>query len=81
MQLSMTTDFVRDKGNPEPYLRRIADAGFSHVHWCHQWNTDFLYSRPEIEQIRAWLAGCGLQTLDLHASAGVEKNWASLLEH
>lgn len=81
MQLSITTDFVKETGSPEPFLRRIADAGFSHVHWCHQWWTDFFYSRPEIEQVRKWLSEYGLQLLDLHASAGVEKNWTSLIEY
>jgi len=81
MDLSITTDYAADTGSPEPYLRRIADAGFSHIHWCHHWNTDFLYSRWEIDQIRRWLRDFGLRLLDLHASAGREKNWASPREY
>jgi sugar phosphate isomerase/epimerase len=80
MDLSVSTDYVRDTGDPSPYLGGIAGAGFTHVHWCHQWNTDFLYSAQEIEQIREWLAGCGLRPLDLHGSVGPEKNWASSRE-
>ena len=79
--LSMTTDFAADRGDPSPHLRRIADAGFTHVHWCHQWNTDFLYDASEIQQIAAWLAEYGLQLLDLHGSAGVEKAWNSPHEY
>ena len=79
--LSVTTDYARDTGDPSPYLKRIADAGFSHIHWCHHWNTDFLYSRWEIEQIREWLEDYGLKLLDLHGSAGREKNWASEQEY
>ncbi|MEJ5198587.1 MAG: sugar phosphate isomerase/epimerase family protein [Anaerolineae bacterium] len=76
--LSITTDYACvDKGDPSPYLRRIADAGFTHVHWCHHWNTDFIYSRWEIEQIGRWLNEYGLKLLDLHAPVGPEKNWAS----
>ncbi len=78
---SITTDFVKDAGNPQPYLKLIADAGFSHVHWCHHWGSDFLYGQPEIRQIARWLGDYGLKLLDLHASAGVEKNWGSSLEH
>ena len=79
--LSITTDYANvDKGNPSPYLRRIADAGFTHVHWCHHWNTDFVYSRSEIEQIGRWLDEYGLELLDLHASVGPEKNWYSANE-
>lgn len=79
--LSLTTDYAQDTGDPEPYLRRIADAGFSHIHWCHQWNTDFLYSRWEVEQVAQWLADYGLRLLDLHGSAGNEKKWAAPQEY
>jgi len=79
--LSITSDFVTDKGCPGPYLKMIADEGFSHIHWCHQWNTDFLYSDCEIEQIEKWLKEYGLKLTDLHASVGPEKNWGSLIEY
>ncbi|MBL7064556.1 MAG: sugar phosphate isomerase/epimerase [Anaerolineae bacterium] len=79
--LSITTDYVKDVGCPEPYLKRIAEAGFSHVHWCHHWRTDFVYSDCEIEQIARWLQDFGLKLNDLHASAGVEKAWVSSLEY
>ena len=79
--LSMTTDYARSTGCPEPYLRRIAEAGFSHVHWCHHWDTDFMYSPCEIDRIAGWLAELHLRLLDLHASAGKEKNWGSLREY
>jgi sugar phosphate isomerase/epimerase len=79
--LSITTDYAKDTGDPSPYLRHIAEAGFSHIHWCHHWNTDFLYSRWEIEQIQKWLGEYGLQLLDLHGSAGNEKDWTSSQEY
>ena len=79
--LSITTDYKEDTGNPAPYLRRIAAAGFSHVHWCHQWNTDFIYSDSEINQIARWLQEYGLQLNDLHASEGVEKSWVAPEEY
>ncbi len=79
--LSIATDYVKDVGCPEPYLKRIAEAGFSHVHWCHHWRTDFIYSDCEIQQIAEWLEDYGLRLNDLHASAGVEKSWVSRLEY
>jgi len=79
--LSITTDYAKDTGDPSPYLKRIADAGFSCIHWCHHWNTDFVYSRWEIEQIKSWLEEYGLKLLDLHGSVGSEKNWASSQEY
>jgi len=75
--LSMTTDYACDVGSPRPYLRRIAEAGFTHVHWCHEWNTDHLYTDGQIEQIAGWLREYGLGLTDLHASAGREKAWGS----
>jgi sugar phosphate isomerase/epimerase len=79
--LSVTTDYAKDTGDPSPCLKRIADAGFSHIHWCHQWNTDFLYSKWEIEEIKKWLDEFGLKLLDLHGSSGIEKGWASPQEY
>ncbi len=75
--LSLTTDYATDKGDPSPYLRRIAEHGFTHIHWCHQWNTDFVYTEPELAQIEVWLDGFGLKLLDLHGSCGPEKNWCA----
>ena len=80
-RLSVTTDYAAGTGCPEPYLRRIAEAGYSHVHWCHQWNTDFLYDDGEIAAIAAWMRELGLGLTDLHGSAGVEKGWGSLREY
>jgi len=81
MNLSMTTDYAQSTGCSEPYLRRIAEAGFTFVHWCHQWNTDFFYSKHEVGQIAVWLHELGLDVLDLHGSSGVEKRWVSPREH
>jgi sugar phosphate isomerase/epimerase len=78
---SMTTDYVKDSGCPEPDLRRIAEAGFSHVHWCHQWCTDFVYQDAELDQIERWLADYGLRVLNIHGSMGVEKRWDSCREY
>lgn len=79
--LSVTTDYATDVGCPEPALRRIADHGFTHVHWCHHWCTDFLYDDCEIDQIAKWLSELGLGVTDLHASEGREKRWTSPREY
>lgn len=75
--LSIATDYKEDTGNPEPYLKKISQAGFTHVHWCHEWNTDHLYSEPEINQIIQWLEKYNLKILDIHASKGQKDNWVS----
>lgn len=77
MELSIATDYACDHGDPSPYLRRIADAGFTHVHWCHCWCGDHLYSAGEVTQIARWLSDFGLRLLDLHGSIGATRNWAS----
>ena len=79
--LSITSDFRISTGCPGPDLKLISEAGFSHVHWCHHWNTDFLYAATEVQQIIDWFREYRLQLTDLHASAGVEKNWGSLREY
>lgn len=79
--LSITSDYATSVGCPEPYLRRIGQAGFSHVHWCHHWDTDFVYFDCEIRQAADWLRDFGLRLNDLHASHGQEKDWGSATEH
>jgi sugar phosphate isomerase/epimerase len=80
-QLSITTDYLESKGSPDRYLRAIGEAGFTHIHWCHQWNTDFLYGAAEIAQIKQWLTDYGIALCDLHASHGKEKRWGSGLDY
>lgn len=52
--LTITSDYFQSVGDPQPYLKRIAEAGFTHVHWCHEWATDRIYSADEIRQIGRW---------------------------
>lgn len=68
--LSMTTDYKEKTGSARMYLKRIAEAGFTHVHWCHEWHTDYRYSVEEVRQIAGWLKEYHLQLVDLHASNG-----------
>lgn len=80
MDLAMTTDYLTSHGEATPHLRRIAEAGFTHVHWGHESNTDHVYSPAEISAAGATLARLDLQLQDLHASHGVERCWAALDE-
>jgi sugar phosphate isomerase/epimerase len=75
MELSMTTDYVDYTDDPLPRLRGIADAGFSHVHWCHQWCTDHIYGQDEIDTIAEQLDRNGLALLDLHGPHGRGLGW------
>ncbi len=51
-------------------LLDIADAGFSHIHWTHEWSGDYIYSVFEMIQIRAWMDEFGLRSKGLHATEG-----------
>jgi len=77
---SITTDYFTDIGDPVPYLEKISEAGFSHIHWCHEWSTDHIYSDDEIEKIKKKLSDLDLKVLDIHASYGVETSWGALDE-
>ena len=73
--LAMTSNYLAQVGNARRYLRRIAEAGFSHVHWAHEWSTDYLYSPADLDRIAAWLDECGLRLGHVHASEGDRSDW------
>lgn len=79
MNISLNTDFNGANGDPAPALHEIAKAGFTHLHWCHQWNTDHLYADAEIAKIAGQLKAEGLKLLDIHGSdgSGGVFQWAS----
>jgi sugar phosphate isomerase/epimerase len=81
MGLSMTTDYISDVGDPEPYLRRIARAGFKNIQWIHYWKHDFIYTQPEVQHIANIMKELHLSIYDIHGSAGTEKNWFSTIEY
>lgn len=81
MDIAINTDFLGGTRSPEARLKAIAEAGFTHLHWCHQWNTDFFYSTSELKQYARWFQDFGLQLLDIHGSAGQEKGWYSTVEY
>ena len=73
MNLAIGTDYEgRSKRieDIEMCLREIAEAGFSHVHWCFEWTGDYIYSKAEMYQIREWMEKYGLKAKSLHASNG-----------
>ncbi|MFW5994664.1 MAG: sugar phosphate isomerase/epimerase family protein [Spirochaetia bacterium] len=75
MNLSITTDYYDSHNDPNPQLHAIRGAGFSHVHWCHEWDTDYFYSGTRIAEIRNELIDLGLSVDNLHASEGRSVGW------
>lgn len=73
MELGINTDYEAEYVKIEEIeesIRRIAGAGFSHMHWCYEWDGDYIYSRSEMEQIRGWMDKYGLKAKSLHSSKG-----------
>ena len=73
--LAINSDYINSHGYPEPRLRQIADAGFSQIHWCHHFGSDYIYTDDEINQIARWLRSYELTVNDLHASSGENNHY------
>jgi sugar phosphate isomerase/epimerase len=74
--LAFATDFNgenRSTAKIKQTLEKIARTGFTHIHWCHEWSGDYLYSVYEMFQIKAWCKELGLKVKGIHASQGVER--------
>ena len=78
--LTITTDYARSIGNPEPYLQLIGKAGFAGVHWCHQWLGEHRYRLREVRRISRMLDRRGLKMIDLHGAVGIFSDWSSPIE-
>lgn len=73
MELAIATDYLGESpclDETEKRLERIAKAGFSHVHWAHEWNGDYIYSIHEMDWIHRTLKKYGLKVKGIHASQG-----------
>ncbi len=81
LQLAVNTDFDKGTGSPLPCIEAARRAGFTHVIWGHQWDTDFLYSHAELNAISRCLETHNVSLLDVHGSSGVEKCWYSPIEY
>lgn len=83
-ELAISTDFMGEPPELEQLqstLRQIKEAGFTHIHWCHEWEGDYIYSSFEMQQIREWMEEYGLQGKALHATKGTRRNVNLRREH
>lgn len=55
-------------------LLRVGKSGISHIHWCQEWDGEYLYSPWEMKQIRQWMIEAGLKAKGLHASKGSRRD-------
>jgi len=54
----------------EEQLKNIADTGFSHLHWSHDWLGDYIYTNIEMVQIKEMLDRYKFKLKGLHAADG-----------
>lgn len=57
----------------ERVLRKISEAGFKYVHWCHEWEGNYIYSKSEMIQIKEWFDKYNLKAKGIHASEGAAR--------
>lgn len=83
-ELAIATDFAGESTELEQIrdmLVSVAKAGFTHIHWCHEWDGDYIYSSYEMQQIREWMDQYGLKAKALHATKGSRRNVNIRREH
>lgn len=81
MKMSASTFFILADYDFHICLQDLSEAGFSHIMWCHYWNTDFMFTAPEIREFKKTLRDCNLTLRDVHGSEGREKKWDSPEEY
>ena len=72
-KIAYATDYAGEStATKEIYqtLKNIAEAGFAYIHWCHEWDGDYMYSEAEMLQIKGWLKDLGLKCKGVHATEG-----------
>lgn len=73
MDIALASDFGIYELSPESMecqMKKLADAGITHVHWAHDWDFEYLYSKWEMLQIKELLEKYGLKVKGVHASEG-----------
>jgi sugar phosphate isomerase/epimerase len=71
--VAFSSDYLgesQDVRDIEATIRAIAEAGFPHIHWVHEWEGDYLYSPSEMLQIRDWHTKYGVAAKGVHATEG-----------
>ncbi|MDR1852741.1 MAG: sugar phosphate isomerase/epimerase, partial [Propionibacteriaceae bacterium] len=71
--IAFSSDYLgesQDVRQIEATICAIARAGFSHIHWVHEWEGDYLYSPSEMDQIKHWFDEYGVLAKGVHASEG-----------
>ena len=73
MDIALASDFGIYELSPESMecqIKKMADAGVSHVHWAYDWDFEYLYSQWEMLQIKELLEKYNMKVKGVHASEG-----------
>ncbi|MGL4344983.1 MAG: sugar phosphate isomerase/epimerase family protein [Cellulosilyticaceae bacterium] len=84
IELAIATDFLGESPEIEKVeetLKKIAEAGFTHIHWCHEWDGDYIYSTYEMLQIKEWMDKYGLRAKGIHATKGSRRPIERIASH
>ena len=74
--VAIATDYLGEKPGTveiENLLRKISEAGFTHIHWCHEWEGNYIYAKSEMKQIKEWLEKYNLKVKGIHATEGAAR--------
>lgn len=73
MELALATDYGMCQNSPEnmeQQLKKLSDAGVTHVHWAYDWDFEYYYSIHEMYQIKELLDKYNLKVKGVHATEG-----------
>lgn len=73
MEIALATDWGILENSPESMeeqLKKLHEAGVSHVHWCYDWDFEYFYSKWEMIQIKELLNKYSIKVKGVHATEG-----------
>ena len=73
LETSINTDYnndLHDWASMEHQICCLAEAGFTHTQWIHDWSEEYMYSKSEMFQAGAVLKHYGVKGHSVHATEG-----------
>ncbi|MCT4595445.1 MAG: sugar phosphate isomerase/epimerase [Anaeromicrobium sp.] len=71
--IAFATDYKGEEPNIshlEDVLKNISNAGFNFIHWVHEWQGNYIYSKEEMLQIKDLIDKYNLKVKGIHGSEG-----------
>jgi len=75
-ELAVNSDFCpveHSLESMELQISRLHDAGISHIHWCYDWNGEYMLSQWEIMQIAELLKKYDMKVKAVHGAEGTSR--------